>query len=203
MRRMLPVLRSLASAFFLAGLCLQSVFGPVAAQAKYAPLRFNYIPLQSTESVAARLAAQNALFKEQFEDDMRSSPESESARGDYRDNAMLDDYSLAASVKQNAVDRAYRAKLAAISTEGFPEQDRISHDLLLHVLDNRIADYELKNYEMPISQMQGIHNSLADLPNSVPLDTVQHYEDYIARLHQIPRLSSKPSTCFAREKKTD
>ena len=40
---------------------------------------------------------------------------------------------------------------------------------------------------MPISQMQGIHNSLADLPNSVPLDTVKHYEDYIARLRQIPR----------------
>jgi uncharacterized protein (DUF885 family) len=187
MRRMHPILRSLASVFFLAGLCLQSVFGPVAAQAKYAPFPFMYLPSQSTESVAARLADQNALFKEQFEDDMRSSPESESARGDYRDNATLDDYSLAASVKQNAADRAYRAKLAAISAEGFPEQDRISHDLLLHVLDNRIADYELKNYEMPISQMQGIHNSLADLPNSVPLDTVQHYEDYIARMHQIPR----------------
>jgi uncharacterized protein (DUF885 family) len=27
---------------------------------------------------------------------------------------------------------------------------------------------------------------LADLLNSVPLDTVQHYEDYIAPLHQIP-----------------
>jgi uncharacterized protein (DUF885 family) len=187
MRRMLPVLRSSASAFFLAGLCLQGVFGPVAAQAKYAPSPFIYLPSQSAESVAARLAAQNALFKEQFEDDMRASPESETARGDYRDNAALDDYSLAASTKQNAADRAYRAKLAAISAEGFPEQDRISHDLLLHVLDNRIADYELKNYEMPISQMQGIHNSLADLPNSVPLDTVQHYEDYIARLHQIPR----------------
>ncbi|MFZ0817819.1 MAG: DUF885 domain-containing protein [Candidatus Sulfotelmatobacter sp.] len=118
---------------------------------------------------------------------MKASPESETARGDYRDNAMLDDYSLAASAKQNTVDRGYRAKLEAISTEGFPGQDRISHDLLLHVLDNRIADYELKNYEMPLSQMQGIQNSLADLPNSVPLDTVQHYEDYIARLHQIPR----------------
>jgi len=140
-----------------------------------------------SKSVAARLAAQNALFKEQYEDDMRSSPESETARGDYRDNAVLDDYSLAASAKQNTADRAYRAKLAAISTQGFPEQDRLSHDLLLHVLDNRIADYELKDYEMPISQMQGIHNSIADLPNSVPLDTVQHYEDYIARLHQIPR----------------
>jgi uncharacterized protein (DUF885 family) len=35
--------------------------------------------------------------------------------------------------------------------------------------------------------MEGVHNDLADLPNSVPLDTVQHYDDYLARLHQIPR----------------
>ena len=178
------------SAFGLASLCLQVVFCPTAAQGKNAPFQINHISSQSipsTESAAARLATQNTLFKEQFEDDMRASPESETARGDYRDNALLDDYSLAASTKQNAVDRAYRAKLEAISTEGFPEQDRLSHDLLLHVLDNRIADYALKDYEMPISQMQGIHNSLADLPNSVPLDTVKHYEDYIARLHQIPR----------------
>jgi uncharacterized protein (DUF885 family) len=179
-------------AFGFAGVCLQGVFGPALAQAKYAPflvirISSQLISLPSTQPVAARLAAQNALFKEQFEDDMRASPESETARGDYRDNARLDDYSLAASTKENAVDRDYRAKLAAISTDGFPDQDRISHDLLLHVLDNRIAQYELKDYEMPISQMQGVHNSLADLPNSVPLDTLQHYEDYIARLHQIPR----------------
>ncbi|HEY4053147.1 MAG TPA: DUF885 domain-containing protein [Terriglobales bacterium] len=176
----------LLSAFGLACWFLQGAFGMGVVQPKNAVPDI-HISSQSVESVAARLAAQNALFKDQYEDDMRSSPESETARGDYRDNAVLDDYSLAASTKQNAFDRAYRAKLAAISTDGFPEQDRLSHDLLLHVLDNRIADYELKDYEMPISQMQGIHNSLADLPNSVPLDTVRHYEDYIARLHQIPR----------------
>jgi uncharacterized protein (DUF885 family) len=176
------------SAFSLGCLCLQSVFGSTVAQGKNAPLPDIHASSQSTRSVAVRLAAQNALFKEQYEDDLRASPESETARGDYRDNAMLDDYSLAASMKQNAADRAYRAKLEAISTEGFPEQDRLSHDLLLHVLDNRIAEYALKDYEIPVSQMQGIHNSLADLPNSVPLDTVKHYEDYIARLHQIPRV---------------
>ena len=175
------------SGFGLACLCLQGVFGPTASQGKNPLFPHTHISSQATKSTAARLADQDSLFKEQFESDMRASPESETARGEYRDNALLDDYSLAASTKQNAVDRAYRAKLEAISTEGFPEQDRLSHDLLLHVLDDRIADYELKNYEMPISQMQGIHNSLADLPNSVPLDTVKHYEDYIARLHQIPR----------------
>jgi uncharacterized protein (DUF885 family) len=168
-------------------LCLFGVVRPAVAQGREDPPADAAVSSQSTGSVTARLAAQNALFKEQFEDDARASPESETAGGDYRDNALLDDYSLRASMKQNAVDRAYRAKLDAISTEGFPEQDRLSHDLLVHVLDNRITDYELKDYEMPVSQMQGIHNSLADLPNSVPLDTVEHYKDYIARLHQIPR----------------
>jgi len=176
------------SAFGMVFLCLQGAFAQAVAPGTNALLPNRQISSQPAKSVAARLADQNALFKEQFESDMRASPESETVRGDYRDNAMLDDYSLAASTKQNAVDRAYRAKLEAIATDGFPEQDYISHDLLLRVLDNRIADYALKDYEMPISQMQGIHNSLADFPNSVPLDTVKHYEDYIARLHQIPRV---------------
>jgi uncharacterized protein (DUF885 family) len=166
---------------------LFTLWGPGLAEGKYTPFPRSDVSSLSTESVATRLAAQNDLFKAQYEDDLRASPESETAKGDYRDNAILDDYSLAASVKQNALDRAYRAKLESISTEGFPEQDRLSHDLLLHVLDDRIADYELKDYEMPISQMQGIHTSLANLPRIVPLDTVKHYEDYAARLRGIPK----------------
>src|SRR5205814_9685932 len=55
----------------------------------------------------------------------------------------------------------------------------------------RIADFDLKEYEMPINQQTGIHTSLADLPLAVPLDSVKHYEDYIARLHQIPRVLSQ------------
>jgi uncharacterized protein (DUF885 family) len=54
------------------------------------------------------------------------------------------------------------------------------------VLQLRIADFELKEYEMPINQQNGIHTNLADLPLSVPFDSVKHYEDYIARLRQIP-----------------
>src|SRR5437763_10871877 len=39
---------------------------------------------------------------------------------------------------------------------------------------------------MPINQQNGIHTNLADLPLSVPFDSVKHYQDYIARLRQIP-----------------
>jgi uncharacterized protein (DUF885 family) len=137
--------------------------------------------------LAIRLAVQNALFARQWDDDMRASPETATAYGDYRYNAQLSDYSLAAIRRQDRADRSYRARLAAISTRGFPEQDRLSHELLLHVLDQRITDYSLKLYEMPLSQMQGLHDDLADLPRSVPLDSLAHYQDYLSRLHQIPR----------------
>jgi uncharacterized protein (DUF885 family) len=58
---------------------------------------------------------------------------------------------------------------------------------MARVLQQRITDFGFKEYEMPINQQNGIHTKLADLPLSVPLDSVKHYEDYISRLHQIPR----------------
>ena len=79
---------------------------------------------------------------------------------------------------------------------GFSDQDQLSHDLLVRVLQQRIADFDLKEYEMPINQQNGIHTSLADLPLSVPFDSVKHYEDYIARLHQIPRVLSQTTEVF-------
>jgi uncharacterized protein (DUF885 family) len=50
-----------------------------------------------------------------------------------------------------------------------------------------MSDFDFKEYEMPVNQMVGPHTNFADLPLSVPLDSVKHYEDYIARLRQIPR----------------
>src|SRR5271155_5552685 len=64
---------------------------------------------------------------------------------------------------------------------------------MARVLEQRDADFALKEYEMPINQMNGIHTSLADLPLSVPLDSVKHYEDYVARLRQIPRVLNETS----------
>ena len=82
----------------------------------------------------------------------------------------------------------FLARLKAIPTDGMSETDLLSHELLQRSLERGDVGYELKNYEMPINQQNGIHTSLADLPLSVPLDSVQHYEDYIARLKQIPRV---------------
>jgi len=146
---------------------------------------------QDVKPVAERLAAQNALFDEQYESDLRNFPERATSYGDYRYNDKLADYSLAAVIQRNETNRAFLVRLQAIPTTGFSDQDQLSHDLLIRVLQQRIADFDLKEYEMPVNQMNGIHTSLADLPLSVPFDSVKHYEDYIARLHQMPRVLSQ------------
>jgi len=146
---------------------------------------------KNVPSVGERLAAQNALFDEQYESDLREFPERATNFGDYRYNDKLEDHSLAATLQREKINQTFLARLQAISTVGFSDQDQLSHDVLARGLQQRVADFELKEYEMPINQFNGVHTALADLPNSVPFDSVKHYEDYVARLHQIPRVLSQ------------
>ena len=154
-------------------------------------LASNFFLAQNPSAVADRVAAQNALFDEQYESDLRNFPERATAFGDYRYNDKLSDHSLAAIAQRHKTDQDFLSRLQAISTSGFTDQDQLSHDLMVRVLTQRITDFDLKEYEMPINQQNGIHTSLADLPLSVPFDSVKHFEDYIARLHQIPRVLSQ------------
>ena len=129
-------------------------------------------------SLQGRLDRQNQLFKEQAASD--------AAPGSGEKKSLLGDFSLAASARQDVIDRGFRTRLAAISSDGFPEQDRISHELMLRELDQRMTDYSLKTYEMPLTQFRGIHTDLADVPRSLPFHSVKDYEDYITQLHEMP-----------------
>jgi uncharacterized protein (DUF885 family) len=129
-------------------------------------------------SLQSRLDRQNELFKEQAAAD--AAPSSGEKK------SLLGDFSLAASAQQDAIDRGFRTRLAAISSDGFPEQDRISHELMLRELAQRMTDYSLKTYEMPLTQFRGIHTDLADIPRSLPFHSVTDYETYITQLHEMP-----------------
>jgi hypothetical protein len=59
---------------------------------------------QDLKPVADRLAAQNALFEEQYETDLRNFPERATAFGDYRYNDRLAEYSLDAIAQRHKID---------------------------------------------------------------------------------------------------
>lgn len=143
------------------------------------------------DSVESRVAAQNSLFEEYYQSELRAHPERATAYGDYRYNDRLDEYSLAAINSQHAGDQGFLKRLESIPTDGLPGQDTLSHEVLRSTLRQRIENYGFKEYEMPVNQMEGPHLRLADLPLAVPFDSAKRYEDYIARLHQIPRVFSQ------------
>ncbi len=139
-------------------------------------------------SLVDRVAKQNALFEEFYQTGLKNAPERATQYGDYRYNSLLGQYSLAEIARQHTESDDFLARLKTIPTDGMSDKDLLSHRILENQLEREDVNYSLKNYEMPVNQQNGVHTRLADLPNSVPFDSVQHYQDYISRLHQIPRV---------------
>ncbi|HMG04395.1 MAG TPA: DUF885 domain-containing protein [Chthoniobacterales bacterium] len=138
--------------------------------------------------IADRISKQNALFEEFYQTGLKNSPERATSFGDYRYNALLGQYSLEEIARQHAEADDFLTRLKAIPTDGMGDNDLLSHRLLERQLEREDINYSLKNYEMPVNQQNGVHTRIADLALSVPFDSVPHYQDYISRLHQIPRV---------------
>jgi uncharacterized protein (DUF885 family) len=131
------------------------------------------------------------LIADEWEYEMRESPESATALGDYRYNDRWSDNSLAHIQQQKEDIAKWLARFNAIDTTGFPEQEKLNQFLMLRNLKEALEGMELKTYEMPINQFFGAHLQLAQFVALVPLDSTKHYEDYLARLHKVPQLVSE------------
>ena len=138
-------------------------------------------------AVQARIRALHTLLDEQWEYTLRTTPEFASILGDRRYNDQLNDYSPAAVERDLAATRRFAARFAAIDTSGFPEQERLNSELMLRNLRTTLDDAHFREWEMPVNQMNGIHIDLPQLVTSLPFATVKDYDDYIARLRQVPR----------------
>ena len=163
----------------LAGLVLIVVGIPLFAAAR---------PRPAVSGVDARRDALKKLLADEWEYELRESPMAATFYGDYRYNDKLDDFSAAATLRQQQAMRGFLARLDAIDATGFPEQEQLNKSLLARKLRQSIADIDLKTYEMPIDQFNGLHLALAQFPSAVPTDSTKHYNDYLARLHQVPRV---------------
>jgi uncharacterized protein (DUF885 family) len=149
---------------------------------------------QAAASVADRSKALNGLFAEIWQDELKHSPEMASQIGDNRYNDQLTDYSVQAVNASLSRGRTYIQRLSEIDTTGLPEQDQISDDLMLRSLIDEQEAAKFKEWEMPVNQFTGLHTSLAQLVNQIPLATVKDYEDYLARLTKIPAAFAQITT---------
>jgi uncharacterized protein (DUF885 family) len=128
------------------------------------------------------------LLKEEWEFELRSQPESATLYGDNRYNDKLTDYSLPAIQANYRETQSFLRRFEALDVSSLPEQDQLSKELMLRNLRRSLQNVDLKLYEMPIDQFNGIHIQYPQLVAIFPFATTKDYENYLARLHQFPRL---------------
>ena len=162
--------------------------GPVLhAQAPLAP------PVPAAQVEASRKAL-NALFQDYWEDYLKHSPEFASTLGDKRYNDQITDYSVKAVNDELAREETLLMRLAAIDPAGLTDEETISRELLLRTFAEDEEAAEFKEWEMPVNQMNGIHIIYPRLVAQFSFTTVKDYDDWIARLHAIPKAFDQVTT---------
>jgi uncharacterized protein (DUF885 family) len=140
------------------------------------------------QSLEARRAELNRLLSEEWEYTLRTQPELATQVGDNRYNDRLSDFSDKAIADDLAHARASLARFEAIDVTGFPEQEKLNAALMIRSLREGLDSAQFKDWEMPATQFGGIHLGYASLPFDSPFRSVKDYQDYLSRLHQIPRV---------------
>ncbi|MFS2005478.1 DUF885 domain-containing protein [Duganella sp. CT11-25] len=135
-----------------------------------------------------RRAALNNLLKEQWEYTMRTSPEWASLLGDKRYNDRWSDFSQAGIDADIKASADFLKRFEALDTSGFPLQEQLNRELMVRQLNQNIEGARFKDWEMPLAQNSGIHIDGPMIISALNFETVKDYEDYIKRLHALPKL---------------
>jgi uncharacterized protein (DUF885 family) len=130
----------------------------------------------------------NDLLTEQWEYALSTSPEFASIIGDKRWNDRLSDASFEAVQKDLAKAHDFLARFEAIDASGFPEQEALNKTLMVRGLKEQLDNAPFKNWEMPVSQMGGIHIDFPQFVSYLQFTTIKDYDDFTERLRQLPHL---------------
>ena len=126
------------------------------------------------------------LLSDEWNYELESNPENATSIGDKRFNDRLNDYSPAGRARALAREQDFRKRFTAIAPRGLSAFDQLNRELMLRRLGTQLEQIELKEWEMPVDQMNGVQLSLTQLPSNTTFQNAKDYQDYVRRLQQIP-----------------
>ncbi|QNW91513.1 DUF885 domain-containing protein [Acinetobacter seifertii] len=141
---------------------------------------------KQNSNVSARVKALNQLLQEQWEYTLKNNPETATTLGDLRYNDRWTESSKNQIEKDKKTTQNFLKRFEAIDSTGFSATDQLNKDLMIYQLKETLKSYDLKLYEMPFNQMWGLHLQFPGFISSIPFNNTKQYQDYIARLKQIP-----------------
>jgi uncharacterized protein (DUF885 family) len=133
---------------------------------------------------AARL---HDLFQREWENRLKEDPTFATGVGRHEYDDRLPSVAPEDLERRAAAAKGFLAELAAIDRGKLAGEDLVSYAIFRRQLENRVADYDFGEDQMPFNADSGFHSEFARLPESVPLATLKDYENYLSRLRAWPR----------------
>ncbi len=154
-------------------------------------------PSESSVASASTRRALDTIFSDYWEDKLKHEPETASTLGDKRYNDQIADYSVKAVNEKLEREQGFLMRLAAIDPAGLSDQEKTSRELLLRHLEEDAEAADFKEWEMPVNQRSGIQIIYPDLVAQLSFNTVKDFDDWITRLHAIPKAFDQVMTNMA------
>jgi uncharacterized protein (DUF885 family) len=141
-------------------------------------------------AVAAPAAAQQTaserlrqLFADDWEVTLRENPTFATSLGDRRFNHLLDPAGVEDVRRRTEENRRFLARLEAIPRDSLTPDERIHYDIFGRQARLGLEEVELGLHLIPITNREGFHTYFPQLPDNVPLNNTEDYQNYIARLN--------------------
>lgn len=143
-------------------------------------------PEVSTEASSEASAEDRlyALFDAVWEEELVMSPLSATYQGDARFNDRWPDQSAAAIGARHQHDRRVLARLSAIPRAALTAAAQLDYDLFEREYRGRLALHPFKPWLYDINHRGGIQ-TLSEVAELLPFQTVKDYEDWIQRLRTV------------------
>lgn len=129
-----------------------------------------------------------AFLKAQWEYHMREYPEWATMVGYPGQDDRWTDYSPQAIEGREKQAEAALKELKAIDREGLSAASRLNYDLYVRDLELDIEGHRFPDEWLPISQMGGVQQDVAQTLSSMPAQTQKDFENMLARLRGVPQL---------------
>ena len=145
------------------------------------------LPVFAADKQASTPSAEAAaLVHDEWEYELRNSPESGTYIGDHRFDDQVSDYSAAGARKQLEEAKALLQRAKSIDATNLGEQDALNVKLLERKLQLDIDWYPMEPWLTPVSQMGGPHTEYAELARQTVFRNAEDYDHYISRLKKLP-----------------
>lgn len=143
------------------------------------------LPFLTSLAIAGPEEEFEALLHDAWEWQLAEAPVFASQLGDRRYNDRWSDLSPEAFERRNAERRDFLARLQRIDPAALSASAALNYELFRRDLQDGIEGHRFRNYLMPISQRGGVQ-SLESTAEGLRLQSVEDYEDWLARMRKVP-----------------